>query len=116
MVLKSVILSISFASNNIIYNIVDIVGNTLFWTSLGIEKSHGLKKLTTAAIILSVGSLGKFLTRIRCKYIHIKIRGVNKYRKLVIKSLKKLPVITLSLYDEIIIIHNGCKYSKIRRI
>ena len=116
MVLKSVILSISFTSNNIIYSITDILGNTLFWTSLGMEKSHGLKKLTTAAIILSLSSLGKFLIEIHCKYIYVKIRGINRYKKFVTKSLKKLPVITLLLYDEVINVHNGCKCSKIRRI
>lgn len=116
MVLKSVVLSILFTSNNIIYTITDIVGNTLFWTSLGVEKSYGLKKLTAAAIILSISSLSKFLTKIRCRYMHIEIRGVNKYKKLVIKSLKKLSVVTLSLHDRVIIVHNGCKYSKIKKI
>lgn len=116
MILESVVLSISLTPNNIIYNITDIMGNTLFWTSLGIERSHGLKKLTTAAITLSVSSLSKFLTGICCRYVHVKIRGVNRYKKFVIKSLKKLPITILSLYDEIIIIHNGCKHSKIRRV
>lgn len=113
---KSAILSILFTNNNIIYTLTDLMGNVLFWTSLGIQKVRGTKKLTSNSIIYRLKLISNYANKKGIKYFHIYMRGINRNKKLTIKSLKYFSLVVISLYDEMAISYNGCKKVKKRRV
>nr|AYR06692.1 ribosomal protein S11 [Rhodogorgon sp.] len=113
---KSAILSILFTNNNIICTLTDLTGNVLFWTSLGVRKIRGIKKLTSNTIISRIKLINIYANKAKLKYFHLYIKGVNKNKKLVIKNLKYSSLIFLSIYDESVISYNGCKKLRNRRI
>lgn len=113
--MKSVILVISFTSNNIIYTVTDIYGNTLFWTTAA-EKTSGIKKLTSVTVVSPIISLKRFFSSYNISFVHLKLIGVGKYKKVVLKILKRLSVRIFSVQDKIILAHNGCKRSRTKKI
>nr|AYR06621.1 ribosomal protein S11 [Renouxia sp.] len=113
---KSAILSILFTSNNIIYTLTDLMGNVLFWTSSGVQKVKGIKKLTSNSIASGLKLVNNYADKCRIRYFHVCIRGISKNKKLVIKNLKYFPLTILSLYDEMGISYNGCKKLRKRRV
>jgi ribosomal protein S11 len=48
--------------------------------------------------------------------IFIKLKGLNKFKKIVIKQLQLYPINIISIVDETILAHNGCKKKSTRKL
>lgn len=111
------LLHILFTSNNIFFVLLDLHGYVLFWTSSGRSKVKGLKKVTinSIRINLNILLLCIFKNNNTVK-IHLKLKGFNKFKKIVIKQLKLYPINIVSIFDETISAHNGCKKKGYRKL
>nr|YP_009511953.1 ribosomal protein S11 [Melanthalia intermedia]AXI97880.1 ribosomal protein S11 [Melanthalia intermedia] len=113
---KSVRLIILFTSNNILYSVTNIEGITLFWTSVGTKRIKGTKKLTLITIMSSVKLILHFIWQLKIKYIYLELKGLNKNKKTFLRYFKQLPINVLTINNDSLFGHNGCKKSKLRRI
>nr|APC24903.1 ribosomal protein S11 [Gracilariopsis andersonii] len=114
--LKSVILVIIFTSNNILYTLTNTEGKVLFWTSAGLKRTKGTKKITLTTIVSSIKIILAYLNNLKIQYIHLKLKGFDKNKKVVLKYLKQSTLNILSITNNSMLPHNGCKKSKLRRI
>nr|YP_011017026.1 ribosomal protein S11 [Gracilaria hainanensis]WQB61704.1 ribosomal protein S11 [Gracilaria hainanensis] len=114
--LKSVRLNILFTSNNILCTITNIEGEVLFWTSAGSRKSRGTKKITLTTIISILRLLLEYLNKSKIKYIHLNLKGFNKNKKVILKYFKQSFLNILSITNNSVHAHNGCKKLKKRYI
>nr|YP_009660503.1 ribosomal protein S11 [Corallina chilensis]QCS25451.1 ribosomal protein S11 [Corallina chilensis] len=110
------ILFIFFKNNNIICTLTNANGAPLNWATVGTNKMRGTKKITTSSIINTIKLLYNYSIRMNSTSIHLKIKGTNKSKLFFIKSLKTIGFIILSIQENLIIPHNGCKKIRTRRI
>nr|APC24928.1 ribosomal protein S11 [Gracilariophila oryzoides] len=114
--IKSVILVIIFTSNNILYTLTNIEGEVLFWTSAGLKRTRGTKKITLTTIVSSIKIILAYLNNVKIKYIHLKFKGFDKNKKIVLKYLKQSTLNILSITNNSMLPHNGCKKTNRRCI
>nr|YP_009138179.1 ribosomal protein S11 [Gracilaria vermiculophylla]AHZ58206.1 ribosomal protein S11 [Gracilaria vermiculophylla]AHZ58231.1 ribosomal protein S11 [Gracilaria vermiculophylla]AXI97804.1 ribosomal protein S11 [Gracilaria vermiculophylla]WDZ68097.1 ribosomal protein S11 [Gracilaria vermiculophylla] len=110
--LKSVRLNVLFTSNNILCAITDLKGEVLFWTSTGSKKIRGTKKVTLTTITSILNLIFGYLSKYKVKYIHLNLKGFDKYKKIVLKYFKNSFLHILSVTNNSKIPHNGCKNLK----
>jgi len=114
---KICLLYIIFTLNNIFYVLVNPWGKIITWTSCGRYKVKGLKKITVNSIKISLSNIINKLSETKNHLeLHIKLKGLNKFKKIVLKQLKQLNLNILSLCDEIVVLHGGCKKKKQRKL
>ena len=113
---KILILTILFTTNNILYSLTDLSGNNIFWTSLGIYKNKGVKKLTSTSTVTSTKNLIQHIHNLSYKYVYIKLKGFNKNKKLVLRCLNNSFLTILLISDKTSFPHNGCKKPRIKRL
>lgn len=112
--LKSVSVNILFTSNNILCTITNLRGEVLFWTSMGIKKSRGTKKVTLTTIISVLRQISEYLVQLRINFIHLSLKGFDKNKKVVLKYFKQSFLNILSITNNSMRSHNGCKNLKKR--
>nr|UAD89505.1 ribosomal protein S11 [Gracilaria changii] len=112
--LKSVRLNILFTSNNILCTVTDIRGKVLLWTSAGSKKVKGTKKVTLTAIIAILKLIFNYLNQSKIKHIHLNLNGFDRHKKIVLKYLKQSFLNILSITNNSMLSHNGCKNLKKR--
>nr|QJF58220.1 ribosomal protein S11 [Corallina officinalis] len=110
------ILFIFFKNNNIICTLTNVKGSPLNWATVGTKKMRGTKKITTSSITNTTKLLYNYSTKINSTNIYLKIKGTNKSKFFFIKSLKTIGFTILSIQENLIIPHNGCKKLRTRRI
>jgi len=110
---KTLVLVVYFSYNNIFFSVTNLNGDTIYWSSLGFNKLKGTKKINFNSI---KNNLKIILIEFSKFYFHIKLKGLNKYKKTILKNIKDSNLKILSIYDETPLPHNGCKNIKIRRI
>jgi len=113
---NAVILSILVTSNNVLYTLTSLHGDVLIWTSAGSKKSRGLKKSTSLIVLSATKYITVYASKLGYNFVHIKIRGFGKNKKVVLKSLKQPFLKILSICDNSSFAHNGCKKPKGRRV
>jgi len=111
------LLYIIFTFNNIFYILMDVssINNLVNWTSCGRYKVKGLKKITVNSIKLCLNFIILNLNN-ESYNLHVKLKGFNKFKKIVLKILKQLNLNIISLSEEIPIIHGGCRQKKKRKL
>jgi small subunit ribosomal protein S11 len=105
-----------FTANNILYALTNSTGDVLFSISSGAQRTKGLKKVVPAAAHLAALQLVHYINKEDFTQLHLKIKGVNKTKKTVIKTLSQLNLKFFTLEDTTSFPHNGCRKKKKRRI
>ena len=113
---KSLILSILFTSNNVLFTLTNLHGDVFYWTSVGMYKQKGVKKLTTTSLTLTAKLILQQIKFLRCNFIHLKLKGFKKNKKSILKYFKTSSLNILSISDFTSLPHNGCKNKKIKRL
>nr|ARU07649.1 ribosomal protein S11 [Gracilaria tenuistipitata]AWH62597.1 ribosomal protein S11 [Gracilaria tenuistipitata var. liui] len=113
---KSIRLNILFTSNNILCTITNLKGEVLFWTSAGSKKTRGAKKVTLTTLVSILDSIIEYLIQLKVKYIHLNLKGFDKHKKAVLKCFKQSFFTILSITNNSLLSHNGCKNPKKRHI
>nr|YP_010199647.1 ribosomal protein S11 [Crassiphycus corneus]UAD89555.1 ribosomal protein S11 [Crassiphycus corneus] len=114
--LKSVRLNILFTSNNILCTVTDIEGKVLFWTSAGSKKTRGTKKVTLTTIITILRLILEYLHQLKIRHVHLNLSGLDKNKKIVLKYFKQSFLNVLSITNNSMLSHNGCKNPKRRYV
>ena len=110
-----IILFVFFTTNNIICTITNFEGKTLMWSTSGINKIIGSKKITTSTVFTLAKKLYNF-NNINNSSIYIKLKGVNKVKTNFIKYLKVLGFNILMIQEKLYLSHAGCKKPKKRKL
>ena len=110
---KFVVLTILFTNNNILFSILYLDTYKIKNLTVGLKKIKGVKKISSSSLKSTVNILTSFLKN---KKIHIKLKGLNKYKKLLLKLLLKSNKFIYSFCDLTAVPHNGCKKPKIKRL
>nr|YP_011017670.1 ribosomal protein S11 [Centroceras gasparrinii]WQF69493.1 ribosomal protein S11 [Centroceras gasparrinii] len=111
---NSLLLSITLTNNNILLNLVNLEGKTLIFSSVGTLKIKGTKKITITSLKMLIKNLS---TQLQYSKIHIKIKGLSKYKRFFLKLLlKSAKFEILSFCDLTSLPHNGVRKNKVRRI
>nr|YP_009515547.1 ribosomal protein S11 [Kumanoa ambigua]AVK39512.1 ribosomal protein S11 [Kumanoa ambigua] len=113
---KTAIVFILFTTNNVIYLLTDLKGNVLFNISVGSFKSLNLKKTTPSLICSSMIYLIRYICENNLLFLHIKIKGLSKSKRLIVKTLQQSNLKILSLQDLTSFPHNGCRKKSKRYI
>lgn len=112
----SAILFVTLTSSNVLFSLTSLDGKKLI---LSVTTGHFKVKGSKNVTLLTLKSCFSFLNQNLSTYysVHIKLKGVNKNKRLIIKLLTKLlnfPILTFC--DVTHKPHNGTKWRKIRRV
>jgi small subunit ribosomal protein S11 len=109
-------LYITCTLNNIIFNITDNTGNSLYLISSGFLQFRTIKKTTFYSAKICLEKIFEKIKILKPKNIHVFIKGINFGRKAIIKDLKTTTLPIISITDITPIPFNGCRAKKQRRI
>nr|YP_010888150.1 ribosomal protein S11 [Fushitsunagia catenata]WJJ67927.1 ribosomal protein S11 [Fushitsunagia catenata] len=113
---KSLILSVLFTSNNVLFTLTNLHGDVFYWTSTGSYKQKGVKKLTSTSLSLAVKIILQQLKHLKYNFVHLKLKGFKKNKKIILRHFKTSNLNILSVSDFTSLPHNGCKNKKPRRL
>jgi small subunit ribosomal protein S11 len=113
---KTGVVFVLFTSNNTLYSLTNFKGDILFSISLGIQRTKGLKKVIPSTIHLSTLKLAHYICKENFTHLHLKVKGVSRAKKLIIKTLSQLDLKIITLQDITSFPHNGCRKKRKRRI
>lgn len=110
------ILFIYFTNSNILCTITNIQGKTLTWINIGTEKVKGTRKITTSSIYNLVKTINNFFKVQNNSSMYIRVKGTNKNKTTLIKQLKLVGLVVLSIQEQINIPYGGCKKYSVRKL
>lgn len=101
---------------NTIVTFTDLNGNTVCWSSAGMQGFKGSRKGTPFAAQVAAEDAGKKAMEAGMKTVDVVIRGPGAGREPAVRALASLGFRVTSLKDLTPIPHNGCRPPKRRRI
>ncbi len=101
---------------NTIVTFTDLNGNTVCWSSAGMQGFKGSRKGTPFAAQVAAEDAGKKAMEAGMKTVDVVVRGPGAGREPAVRALAALGFRVTSLKDLTPIPHNGCRPPKRRRI
>jgi small subunit ribosomal protein S11 len=101
---------------NTIVTFTDLNGNTICWSSAGMQGFKGSRKGTPFAAQVAAEDAAKKALEAGMKTCDVVVRGPGAGREPAVRSLASLGMRVTSLKDLTPIPHNGCRPPKRRRI
>ena len=114
--MKSITIFVLFTKNNTIFSISNSKGQVKTWISMGKNRNKGLKKLNLVTVHELFAELINYITSFGYELVHLKLKGFNKTKKLVILFFKRSKLQVMTLYDITPKPHNGCRIKNRRRL
>jgi small subunit ribosomal protein S11 len=102
--------------NNTIVTLTDQSGNTLAWSSAGLNGFKGPKKSTPYAAETIVRDAVTKAKNFGLNEVDVFVKGVGSGRDSAVRSLNSNGLNVLSIKDVTPIPHNGCRAKKPRRV
>ena len=102
--------------NNTIITITDGQGNTLAWSSAGVNGFKGPKKATPYAAGIIVRNVVEKTKEMGLTTVDVFVKGVGAGREAAIRALHANGLAIGSIKDMTPIPHNGCRPQKTRRV
>ena len=102
--------------NNTIITITDQDGNTLAWSSAGLNNFKGSRKSTPFAAQIAAQDAGNKAKEHGVKNLRVEVSGPGSGRESALRSLQSVGYVITSIKDVTPIPHNGCKPRKRRRV
>src|SRR3954464_6242074 len=101
---------------NTIVTFTDLNGNTVCWSSAGMQGFKGSRKGTPFAAQVAAEDAGKKALEAGMKTVDVVVRGPGAGREPAVRALAALGLRVTTLKDLTPIPHNGCRPPKRRRI
>jgi small subunit ribosomal protein S11 len=101
---------------NTIVTFTDLNGNTVAWSSAGMQGFKGSRKGTPFAAQVAAEDAGKKAMEAGMKSVDVILRGPGSGREPAIRALSAIGLRVNSLRDLTPVPHNGCRPPKRRRI
>ena len=114
--ISSGVVHIVSSFNNTIITISDQEGNTLAWSSAGLNNFKGSRKSTPFAAQIAAQDAGNKAKEYGIKTLRVEISGPGSGRESALRSLQSVGYVITSIKDVTPIPHNGCKPRKRRRV
>jgi len=102
--------------NNTIITITDHQGNTVAWSSAGIQGFKGSRKSTPFAAQLAAEDAGKKAQEHGLKVLEVKVSGPGAGRESALRALQTIGFTVTTINDVTPMPHNGCRPPKRRRV
>lgn len=102
--------------NNTIVTISDPAGNTVAWSSAGVQGFKGSRKSTPFAAQLAAQDAAKKAIEHGMKNVEVYVKGPGPGRESALRSLQSAGFNVVLIKDVTPIPHNGCRPPKRRRV
>lgn len=102
--------------NNTIVTITDPRGNTIAWSSAGVQGFKGSRKSTPYAAQTSVEDAAKKAMEHGMRTVEVYIKGPGSGRESALRGLQSAGFNVTSIRDVTPVPHNGCRPPKRRRV
>ncbi|HIJ38028.1 MAG TPA: 30S ribosomal protein S11 [Rhodospirillaceae bacterium] len=102
--------------NNTMITITDAQGNTIAWSSSGMQGFKGSRKSTPYAAQVAAEDAGKKAADHGMRTLEVEVKGPGAGRESALRALQAVGFAITSIRDVTPIPHNGCRPRKRRRV
>ena len=102
--------------NNTMITITDAQGNTISWSSSGMQGFKGSRKSTPYAAQMAAEDAGRKAMEHGVKTLEIYVKGPGSGRESALRALQSVGFVITAIRDVTPIPHNGCRPPKRRRV
>ena len=102
--------------NNTMITITDAQGNTIAWSSSGMQGFKGSRKSTPYAAQMAAEDAGRKAQEHGVRTIEVEVKGPGAGRESALRALQSVGFTITSIRDVTPIPHNGCRPPKRRRV
>ncbi len=102
--------------NNTMITISDAQGNTIAWSSAGVQGFKGSRKSTPYAAQMAAEDAGKKAQEHGMQTLEVEVKGPGSGRESALRALQAVGFTITSIRDVTPIPHNGCRPRKRRRV
>lgn len=102
--------------NNTMITITDAQGNTISWSSAGLQGFKGSRKSTPYAAQMAAEDAGKKAMEHGVRTLEVEVKGPGAGRESALRALQAVGFSIMSIRDVTPIPHNGCRPPKRRRV
>ncbi|MBF0474682.1 MAG: 30S ribosomal protein S11 [Deltaproteobacteria bacterium] len=102
--------------NNTIVTITDMAGNTVAWSSAGVQGFKGSRKSTPFASQMAAEDAAKKAIENGMKTVEVYVKGPGGGREAALRALQAAGLHVSLIRDVTPIPHNGCRPPKRRRV
>ena len=102
--------------NNTMVTITDAQGNTIAWSSSGLQGFKGSRKSTPYAAQMAAEDAGRKAQEHGMKILEVEVCGPGSGRESALRALQAAGFTVTSIRDVTPIPHNGCRPRKRRRV
>ncbi|MFD2233099.1 30S ribosomal protein S11 [Phaeospirillum tilakii] len=102
--------------NNTMITITDAQGNTISWSSAGMQGFKGSRKSTPYAAQVAAEDAGRKASEHGMRTLEVEVKGPGAGRESALRALQAVGFQITSIRDVTPIPHNGCRPRKRRRV
>lgn len=102
--------------NNTMVTITDAQGNTIAWSSSGMQGFKGSRKSTPYAAQVAAEDAGRKAAEHGMRTLDVEVKGPGAGRESALRALQAVGFSITSIRDVTPIPHNGCRPRKRRRV
>jgi len=102
--------------NNTMITITDAQGNTIAWSSAGLQGFKGSRKSTPYAAQMAAEDAGRKAMEHGVRTLEVEVKGPGAGRESALRALQAVGFNIMSIRDVTPIPHNGCRPPKRRRV
>ena len=102
--------------NNTMITITDAQGNTIAWSSSGMQGFKGSRKSTPYAAQMAAEDAGRKAMEHGMRTLEVEVKGPGAGRESALRALQTVGFTIMSIRDVTPIPHNGCRPPKRRRV
>ena len=102
--------------NNTMITITDAQGNTISWSSSGMQGFKGSRKSTPYAAQVAAEDAGRKAAEHGMRTLEVEVKGPGSGRESALRALQAVGFSITSIPDVTPIPHNGCRPRKRRRV
>jgi small subunit ribosomal protein S11 len=102
--------------NNTMITITDAQGNTISWSSSGMQGFKGSRKSTPYAAQVAAEDAGRKAMEHGMRTLEVEVKGPGAGRESALRALQAVGFSITSIRDVTPIPHNGCRPRKRRRV
>jgi len=114
--ISSGVAHVNASFNNTMFTITDAQGNTISWSSSGLQGFKGSRKSTPFAAQMAAEDAGKKAMEHGVRTLEVEVKGPGSGRESALRALQAVGFLITSIRDVTPIPHNGCRPPKRRRV
>lgn len=110
------VVHINSTFNNTMITITDAQGNTIAWSSAGVQGFKGSRKSTPFAAQIAAEDCAKKAQEHGLRVVEVEVSGPGAGRESALRALQAVGLTVTAIRDVTPIPHNGCRPPKRRRV